>query len=132
VICDLCGRRAYGCVVKGLTYYRCSPEPDRHRHLPWYDGHPAAAIIREDTLTSVLQQFLDIYVGPSHDTTSPRVTSHPHDATSRERAIDAAGIPEEALHGLLDALRLEMRFTATTGTVTVHAITGAGTPADRA
>ena len=34
VVCDLCGHRAYGCVHKGLTYYRCSPNPKHHGHLP--------------------------------------------------------------------------------------------------
>lgn len=32
----LCDQRMWGHTVRQLTYYRCSPKPDHHGHLPWF------------------------------------------------------------------------------------------------
>ncbi|MBT8225622.1 MAG: hypothetical protein HKP61_16860 [Dactylosporangium sp.] len=57
VRCDLCGHRANGETTKGHTYYRCSPNPKNHGHLPWFPGHPRAAMVAEEQLTEPLARF---------------------------------------------------------------------------
>ncbi len=57
VRCDLCGRRANGETTKGYTYYRCSPNTKNHGHLPWFPGHPRAALVAEGQLTEPLARF---------------------------------------------------------------------------
>ena len=57
MVCDLCGRRYFGEEHKGLTYYRCSPNPKHHGHLAWFTEHPRAAYVREDLLLEPLQAF---------------------------------------------------------------------------
>jgi site-specific DNA recombinase len=57
VRCDLCGRRANGETTKGYTYYRCSPNPKNHGHLPWFPGHPRAALVAEGQLIEPLARF---------------------------------------------------------------------------
>jgi site-specific DNA recombinase len=64
VICDLGGHRSYGCVHKGLTYYRSIPRQKNHGHLPWLlttrELSWFARICspsREDLLTEPLETF---------------------------------------------------------------------------
>lgn len=57
--CALCGRRAWGHTVRSCTYYRCTPDPKNHAHLPWYPSHPAHVVIREDKLLEPLHRFFE-------------------------------------------------------------------------
>jgi hypothetical protein len=45
--------------VKTRTYYRCTPDPQQHAHLPWYASHPAHVVVREDHIVTPLRRFFE-------------------------------------------------------------------------
>jgi site-specific DNA recombinase len=53
----LCDRRMWGHTVRQFTYYRCSPKPEHHEHLPWFDAHAPHVTVREDDLMPLVNQF---------------------------------------------------------------------------
>jgi site-specific DNA recombinase len=92
--CDICGRRAWGHTVRTCTYYRCSPDPKNHAHLPWYDAHPAHVVVREDELTTPLRRFFEQRVfGDSRELLLARAINEP--ATDDGLAARAAALTAE-------------------------------------
>ena len=87
VICDLCGRRAFGGVHKGATYYRCSPNAKNHAHLPWYAEHPRAAYVREDLLTQRLDDFFTYRVFGSARQSLLTAAAAAHDRQAADQAV---------------------------------------------
>jgi hypothetical protein len=49
----------WGHTVRQLTYYRCSPKPDHHGHLPWFSTRPAHVTVREDDIMPLVNQFFE-------------------------------------------------------------------------
>jgi len=84
VRCDLCGRRANGETTKGYTYYRCSPSAKNHGHLPWFPGHPRAALAAEGQLVEPLARLLAGRVfGASRKTYLAAITVGPETPPAR-------------------------------------------------
>ena len=57
--CDLCNHRTYGSTRRAYVYYRCTPSPRNHAHLPWFPTHPRHVLVREDQLMEPLANFFD-------------------------------------------------------------------------
>ncbi len=83
--CDLCGRRAWGHTVRTSAYYRCSPDPKNHSHLPWYPNHPAHVVVREDRITAPLMRFFEQRIfGDGREHLLAQSISEPEIANVRE------------------------------------------------
>ena len=92
--CDLCGRRTWGHTVRTNTYYRCSPDPQHHGHLPWFATHPAHVVVREDEITAPLRRFFEQRVfGDGRDLLLARAIDEP--TTDDGSAVRAAALTAE-------------------------------------
>ncbi len=93
VRCDLCGRRANGETTKGYTYYRCSPNAKNHGHLPWFTGHPRAALVAEGQLIQPLARFFaEPVFGASRKSYLAAVAAGAHAAANSDLATRRAEI----------------------------------------
>jgi len=113
VICELCERRAFGEVHKGITYYRCSPNTKHHAHLPWFAAHPRAAYIREDLLTDRLEDFFQRRVFGNARQTLLTAAAANHD----RQAADEAAKRAARLSAHPNDNELTVRITITPGSV---------------
>jgi hypothetical protein len=116
VRCDLCGRRANGETTKGCTYYRYSPNAKNHDHLPWFPGHPRAALAAEGQLIEPLARFFAERVfGASRESYLAALAVGAEAAVSSDLAARRVEITD-----IYDALHLDLRYNCLRKDLTIR------------
>ena len=63
LVCDICSRRMFGKTRRRKayddTYYACVTNREHHREASWYDIHPSALTVREDTVDPFVARFFN-------------------------------------------------------------------------
>jgi hypothetical protein len=100
LLCDLCSRRMFGKTRRRKTraddtYYACVTKREHHRTEPWYDLHPAALTVREDSIDPFVARFFNERVFGPHRLTylygpadEPVRSSHEAAAAAYARQLD--------------------------------------------
>jgi site-specific DNA recombinase len=73
------------------SYYKCTHDPDNPRHAAACPDHPRTVMVRQDTLTGLIRDFLDTHVlGPDRRAllTEQIPASHAQAAAQRQRQRD--------------------------------------------
>jgi hypothetical protein len=87
VSCDVCGRRMFGKTCHQILYVACQLDPNEHRDLPWFPGHPKSLWLRKEILLAAISRFFATRLfGPdrrSHLAKALEAAQTPDDADER-------------------------------------------------